>query len=80
VSVEIEHSNWKNRVIYSWAVTVALLAGLIVSCFLGRADYIVHALSALVALVCFLVMVAPSAEQAIKMLAQVKAIKNGASE
>lgn len=74
---EIAHSNWKNRIWYSWVVTAALLVGLIVCCFLSREAHIIHALSALVGLVCFLVMVAPSAEQAIKMLAQVKAIKNG---
>lgn len=65
---------WANRNRYGWAVTAALLAILAGAVFLDKPIIVI---SQLVALVICLVMLAPTASQFGKWLAQVAAIRNG---
>lgn len=73
----VTNSVWKNRIIYSWAVTVGLLVGLIGSAFLDKGDHTISVLAGCVMFITFLTIVAPSAEQVVKMFQQVAAIRAG---
>lgn len=74
---KIEHSQWSNRIIYLWAVTLVL--GLILggAIYLDKPLAVIHTLAGLIAFAQFLFVVTPSAEQVSKMLAQVAAIRAG---
>lgn len=74
----IGHSTWKARVWYSWAISAGLLVGLIACCFLSKSAHIVSTLAWCLVTNNILMLVAPSAEQVVKMLAQVAAIRAGA--
>lgn len=73
----VTNSVWKNRIIYSWVVTVLLLVGLIGSAFMNKSDHTISVLAGCVMAVTFLTIVAPSAEQVVKMFQQVAAIRAG---
>lgn len=70
----IEHSNWTDRKTYIFSVTAALLAILIAAIIYDRH---VDVVAWLLATVFILFLVAPSAEQAVKMLATVAALRSG---
>lgn len=70
----LEHSNWNARKAYVWAVTIGLFAALILAVVLDRH---VDVVAWLMATMFILFLVAPSAEQAIKMLATVAALRAG---
>jgi F0F1-type ATP synthase assembly protein I len=74
VAQTVQPARWRNRVIYGWAVTAALLGMLGGAVFHDKPHGLIFWLLGLI--VC-LVMLAPTAEQFGKWLAQVAAIKNG---
>lgn len=77
-AASIEHSRWPFRLWYLvWSTTalIVLLGGAIF--WEKGGDHAVTVLALLVALLAFLTVVTPSAEQATKMLAQVAAIRAG---
>lgn len=74
----IQNSVWKNRVIYSWAVTAALVFGLLAVCFVTKDQHTISTLAWLIFSNNILMLVAPTAEQIVKMMAQVAAIRAGA--
>lgn len=73
----VTHSVWKNRMIYSWVVSLGLLVGLIGSAFMDKSDHTISVLAGSLITLTFLTIVAPSAEQVVKMFQQVAAIRAG---
>lgn len=76
-SVSIEHSRWGNRIVYLFAITGALALMLGAAVYLDKPASVVSTLAWLIVFFGFLTVVTPSAEQVIKMLNQVAAIKAG---
>jgi len=72
----LAHSNWKARREYAFVLTITLLVVLVLSIVLDRH---VDPVAWLISLVVSLFLVAPSAEQATKMLATAAALRAGVS-
>ena len=73
----IDHSRWGNRVFYLWAFTFLLMAVLAVAIWFDKPITVIQILAGLIGFAAFLLVVTPSGEQVLKMLAQVAAIRAG---
>lgn len=74
VAQPLDHSNWKRRWVFTWLASIAVLVLEIVSLVKGNAP---NGYESLFMTLFILIIVAPSAEQAIKMLSTVAALRAG---
>lgn len=77
LAATIEHSRWGNRVLYLWAFTFLLMGVLAAAIWFDKPLAVVQLLAGLIGFAAFLLVVTPSGEQVLKMLAQVAAIRAG---
>lgn len=77
-AVSIDHSRWSNRIAYLFSVTGVLALMLGGAMYLDKPTHIINTLSWLIVFFGFLTVVTPSAEQVLKMLNVVAAIRAGA--
>lgn len=73
----IENSRWKNRIIMLASALAALLLTFAGAIYFDKSTAVVHSVERLILAVLILAVATPSAEQLLKMLAQVAAIRFG---